>query len=534
MVYVILLTFAQNALAADGAGSRGKIMVDASKDGGVWWFPQGEGRFDTAREHQGKRFVDALKAQGWDVEEVVRGADVTNRLQGATIVIRANCAGSYQPSEVDAYRDFVSNGGSVLLLQGFVRQGDEEQDAVARAFGVRFAETVRAARITRWAPSPFSGLLSRYGVGSIIAVSPASAVPLAYLDNGKTVMGAVQLGKGKVLFAGTILGFLDAPAPLTNRFVEALASKEPVSRLASVSASAAAAESTRAQLIGKKAAPLDVETWVNGSPLTDEDFKGKVVLLDFWAVWCGPCIATFPHLREWNEKYADKGLVMIGLTGYYNYDWDDKADKAVRSEEKVAPQKEQAMLVKFATQHKLTHRFGIQKGGSFSKAYGVTGIPQVVIIDRDGVIRLIKVGSGEANARAIGNLLETLLEPGKTAAEASPSTDRSSSEVLEVVSTKPASPALLKPGERLEITIRYALDSAEGALIFARPYTQGKSTPGYRAHPSPVYERGKGELVGWFFFDRAVEVDEVRVEMKDATSRATLKTLSHPLQAQWK
>jgi thiol-disulfide isomerase/thioredoxin len=420
MVSVTLLTLTHNALAADGAGSRGKIVVDASKDGGVWWFPQGEGRFDTAREHQGKRLVDALKAQGWEVEEVVRGADVTSRLQGATIVIRANFTGSYQPSEVDAYRDFVSNGGSVLLLQGFVRPGNEEQDAVAAAFGVRFAETVRAARIVRWAPSSLSGLPLRYGVGSIIAESPPSTVPLAYLDDGKTVMGAVQFGKGKVLFAGTILGFLDASVPSTTRVVEALVSKEAVSRLArsssSVPAGAAAAESTRAQLIGKKAAPLDVEAWVNGSPLTDEELKGKVVLLDFWAIWCGPCIATFPHLREWNDKYADKGLVMIGLTGYYNYDWDEKADKAVHSQEKVAPDKEQAMLVKFAAQHKLTHRFAIQRGGSFSKDYGVTGIPQVVVIDRDGVIRLIKVGSGEANAKAISELLEQLLMPGGNAA----------------------------------------------------------------------------------------------------------------------
>jgi thiol-disulfide isomerase/thioredoxin len=176
------------------------------------------------------------------------------------------------------------------------------------------------------------------------------------------------------------------------------------------------AEKTRARLVGQKALPLEVETWINGAPLRDEDLKGKVVLLDFWAVWCGPCLATFPHLRQWNEKYADKGLVMIGLTGYFNYSWNEKAGHATHSSEGEVPhEEEQAMLVRFAAQHKLTHRFGISSAYPFSRPYGVAGIPQAVVIDRDGIIRLIKVGHSEANAREIGDLLEALLEPGPSA-----------------------------------------------------------------------------------------------------------------------
>jgi len=191
---------------------------------------------------------------------------------------------------------------------------------------------------------------------------------------------------------------------------------QTMTRLSSLTASLDA-EKLRADLIGKKAAPLSVDTWVNGSPISNEDLKGKVVLLDFWAVWCGPCIATFPHLREWNEKYADKGLVIIGLTNYFNYDWDEKADKVVRYEGEVSPKKEQAMLVKFAAHHKLTHRFGIGSAYPFSKEHGVTGIPQVVLIDRDGIVRLVKVGSGPDNAKAIGEMIEKLIEPGKNAAD---------------------------------------------------------------------------------------------------------------------
>lgn len=169
------------------------------------------------------------------------------------------------------------------------------------------------------------------------------------------------------------------------------------------------AQLSRTKLIGQPAAPLNVESWVNGGALTDSDLKGKVVLLDFWAIWCGPCIATFPHLREWNEKYADKGLVMIGMTQYYNYTWDDAAEKAVRSQEQVTPEAERGMLEKFGKFHKLTHRFGIQQDKSLSEYYGVTGIPQVVVIDREGKVRMIKVGSGDANAKAIEGLLESLL-----------------------------------------------------------------------------------------------------------------------------
>lgn len=166
-------------------------------------------------------------------------------------------------------------------------------------------------------------------------------------------------------------------------------------------------------LVGKDAESLEagkIEAWVNGAPLTDADLKGKVVLLDFWAVWCGPCIATFPHLKEWNEKYADKGLVMIGLTNYYNFKWDDDKGRASRSQEKVSAEDEQKMLEKFAEHHELKHRFAVQaKDSTLSEYYAVSGIPHVVVIDQEGKVRMIKVGSGDENAKAIGGLLDELL-----------------------------------------------------------------------------------------------------------------------------
>lgn len=168
-------------------------------------------------------------------------------------------------------------------------------------------------------------------------------------------------------------------------------------------------ELKRAELIGQKAIPLQADAFVNGEPLKDEDLKGKVVLLDFWAVWCGPCIATFPHLREWQEKYADKGLVIIGVTNYYKYDWDDE-QKRIKSVPDFAPEDERKALVRFAEHHELKHRFMVTPSGStFAKDYAVTGIPQAVLIDKEGNIRMIKVGSGDANAQALDQLIKELL-----------------------------------------------------------------------------------------------------------------------------
>lgn len=170
-----------------------------------------------------------------------------------------------------------------------------------------------------------------------------------------------------------------------------------------------------AALVGKDAAPLKVDAWVNGTPMTDADLKGKVVLLDFWAIWCGPCIATFPHLREWNEKYGEKGLVIVGLTNYYGFEWDQDAGRAVKAAGEVSHEQEHEMLKKFAAHHELKHRFAVQTDRSAAEYYEVSGIPHVVVIDQAGKVRMIRVGSGEANAKDIGDLLAKLLGSPKVA-----------------------------------------------------------------------------------------------------------------------
>ena len=59
-------------------------------------------------------------------------------------------------------------------------------------------------------------------------------------------------------------------------------------------------------------APDFVSTQLNGSPIRLSDYRGNVVLLDFWATWCAPCIAELPNVTRVYEKYQDRGLEVLG------------------------------------------------------------------------------------------------------------------------------------------------------------------------------------------------------------------------------
>src|SRR6266404_1286148 len=67
-----------------------------------------------------------------------------------------------------------------------------------------------------------------------------------------------------------------------------------------------------AALEGKPMPELALTGWINGQ-IKPEEMKGKVVIVDFYATWCGPCMAAIPHNNELLKKYKDKGLVIVGV-----------------------------------------------------------------------------------------------------------------------------------------------------------------------------------------------------------------------------
>lgn len=163
-------------------------------------------------------------------------------------------------------------------------------------------------------------------------------------------------------------------------------------------------------LIDKIAPELDAEFWVNGDPLDQDDLKGKVIMLDFWAVWCRPCIATFPKIKKLNETYGGQGLEIIGVTNRYNITWDDEKSVPKRGEGEVDAEEEIAAIGKFMEKYELPYpSLVMPEESTMTEDFGVTGIPHVVLIDKKGKIRLVKVGGNDKNAAEIEEKIKELL-----------------------------------------------------------------------------------------------------------------------------
>ena len=111
---------------------------------------------------------------------------------------------------------------------------------------------------------------------------------------------------------------------------------------------------------------------LNGNVVRSDQFKGKVVVLDFWATWCVPCRTELPGYVDLQRKYGNEGLVIIGVS------LDDEGPEAVRL---------------FSTRHGLNYTVVMGNDDLVNAFGGIDAYPTTFIIDRDGIIRDRKIGS---------------------------------------------------------------------------------------------------------------------------------------------
>ncbi|MEQ1932479.1 MAG: TlpA disulfide reductase family protein [Fimbriimonadaceae bacterium] len=140
------------------------------------------------------------------------------------------------------------------------------------------------------------------------------------------------------------------------------------------------------KLMGKKLPEFSMVT-STGSKLTKKSLKGKVILLDFWASWCGPCMVASPVMNDLHKKYSAKGLVVIGAN----------LGESPRDGNVAAAYKKQ---------HGYAYTF--TKGNDkYSMALGVTSLPTFILVNRKGMVEQIFAGW---HPTEVGGALETRIK----------------------------------------------------------------------------------------------------------------------------
>lgn len=129
--------------------------------------------------------------------------------------------------------------------------------------------------------------------------------------------------------------------------------------------------------VGMKAPDITNPTWLNSEPLRLADLRGKVVMVEFWTFGCYNCRNVEPYVKQWHQKYADQGFIIIG----------------VHSPE-FSHEREIDNVRRYIKDHDI--RFAVPIDNDFStwNKYGNRYWPAMYLIDKRGIIRHVRIGEG--------------------------------------------------------------------------------------------------------------------------------------------
>jgi peroxiredoxin len=145
-------------------------------------------------------------------------------------------------------------------------------------------------------------------------------------------------------------------------------------------------------------APDFPATSIDGKPVSLDDLKGEVVLLNIWATWCDPCREEMPSMQRLYEQLGPQGLKIIAVS----------IDAPIGSTDKGGQPGGDVQA--FATSFGLTFPIWLDPPGNVQRAYRATGVPESFVIDRQGTIVKKVIGATDWSSESNIDLLKRLLE----------------------------------------------------------------------------------------------------------------------------
>jgi thiol-disulfide isomerase/thioredoxin len=162
-------------------------------------------------------------------------------------------------------------------------------------------------------------------------------------------------------------------------------------------------------LIGKKAPGFTfLHVYNADSTFTLEKLKGKVVMLDFWATWCMPCVIGYAEARRMYDDYKDKGFAVVGITSFQGrYRDKDAGISEGTKDEPLSRKREIELTEAYIKKHGMIWPCAFSDRSVFDPSYGIQGIPTFVLLDREGNVRYIRSGIGQEKQKR--SIIEKLI-----------------------------------------------------------------------------------------------------------------------------